>query len=170
MMMGMVVVWLIIVIVIAARGRGMLLAGHGWSSALPPERERSPEELARERYARGEIGAPEYEEMLINLLKERYVRGELELAEYEERTSRVLDEAVLVPARPNVRLEAPAVVSRAPETASPRPSTTIEAAADSAQKREARTDPALETLQRRYLSGELTDREYEEQQRRLRTA
>ncbi len=167
MMMGMVVIWLIIVIVIAARSRGMLLAGHGWSSALPPEREKTPEELARERYARGEIGVSEYEEVLVNLLKERYVRGELELDEYEERTSRVLDDA-LVPAKSSRQLNAATAVG-GPQFDGLAPSATPEIAADDERKHEARIDPAFVTLQRRFLSGELTDLEYEDQQRRLKT-
>ncbi len=91
MMGGMAVIWLVILIVLAVRAAGLLLASAGWTSALPPGRRRTPEELARERYARGEIGWPEYQEVLVSLLKDRYVRGELEVAEYEERVSRVLD-------------------------------------------------------------------------------
>ncbi len=106
MMGGMMVIWLIVFIVIALRAKGPLLASRGWLDAVPPERERTPEELARERYARGEIAAPEYQELLVNLLKDRYVEGELDLAEYEERASHVLEEGVLVPADGGARLKA----------------------------------------------------------------
>ncbi len=94
MMGGLAVIWLIILIVLAVRVVGPLLATRSWPGVLPPGREREPDELARERYARGEIGWPEYQDVLLNLLKDRYVRGDLELAEYEERTSRILDDRV----------------------------------------------------------------------------
>ncbi len=94
MMGGMAAIWLIILIVIAVRAVGPMLVGGSSPSALPQGRQRTPEELARERYARGEIDWPEFQEVLVNLLKNRYVGGELELAEYEERVSRLLDEGV----------------------------------------------------------------------------
>ncbi len=94
MMGGMAAIWLVVLIVLAVRAAGPLLAGAGWTSALPPRRQRTPEELVRDRYARGELGWPEYQEVLVSLLKDRYVRGELELSQYEERVSRLLDESV----------------------------------------------------------------------------
>ena len=175
MMGGMMVIWLIVFIVIALRAKGPLLARRGWLDAVPPERERTPEELARERYARGEIAAPEYRELLVNLLKDRYVEGELDLGEYEERASHVLDEGVLVPANASPRLSAPRAgdpvqaLTRTSESDGPRRSTTDEAATDSGPKHEAHADPSLEALQLRFLSGELTYQEYGEQRRRLRS-
>jgi len=70
-----------------------LVALSAWRGAgLPVVRSqrRRPEDVLRERYARGAIGWAAYQEALENLLKDRYVRGELELAEYEERLKRLL--------------------------------------------------------------------------------
>ncbi len=94
MMGGMAAIWLIILIVFAVRAIAPMIASSGSPSALPQGQQRTPEELVRERYARGEIGWPEYQEVLVSLLKDRYVQGELELAEYEEHVSRLLDDAV----------------------------------------------------------------------------
>jgi uncharacterized membrane protein len=92
MMGGMAVIWLFLLLVIAAVVVAVLLASRGWLGALPPGRPRTPEELLRERYARGEIGWPEYREVLVNLLKDRYSRGELELPQYEDRLARLLED------------------------------------------------------------------------------
>lgn len=68
----------------------------------------TPEGLLGERYARGEIGWPEYREGLVSLLKERYVRGELEVGEYEGSLARLLEE-------PPIQRESARPAPRAPE-------------------------------------------------------
>ena len=103
---GLGAVWLGPLLVVLVLAAVVLLASRGWPTALPSRRQRTPEELVRERYARGEIGWPEYREVLVNLLKDRYTRGELELAEYEERVARLLEDGV--PGRGKARLEPPA--------------------------------------------------------------
>ncbi len=50
----------------------------------------SPEEILRERYARGEISRQQYLESLEDSLKDGYVRGELTLDEYEARLALLL--------------------------------------------------------------------------------
>ncbi len=192
MMGGLAVIWLIILIVFAVRWVGPLLATRDWPGMLPPGRARTPDELARGRYARGEIGWPEYQDLLLNLLKDRYVRGELELDEYEQRASLVLDGKLTGRDEASAQLLAPNTADgsqpRAPEAAAaPAPvaaeparsagaaaptdiselPTTPEDTADSAQRSQVHTDSALDTLRRRFLSGELTPDEYEEQCRRL---
>lgn len=173
MISGATVIWLIFLIVIVTRARGPRLASRGWSSPLPPERQKTPEELARERYARGEIGLAEYQEVLVNLLKDRYVQGELELPEYEERASRVLDGATQGRADASAPPHAPATID---QTALPgdrrlsgRESRPVGFEAG-ARLEPAADEPALDALRRRFLSGELTYQEYEEQRKRLLAA
>ena len=55
-----------------------------------PRRPPSPDEILRERYARGEIGRQQYLAALEDTLKDRYVRGELTLDEYEARLDLLL--------------------------------------------------------------------------------
>lgn len=51
-----------------------------------------PEDIARERYARGELSWKGYQELLLNLLKDRYTRDEIDLSEYEDRVGRLLED------------------------------------------------------------------------------
>lgn len=53
---------------------------------------RSPDEILRERYARGELGRQEYLDALADVLKDRYIRGELTSDEYETRLGLLLRE------------------------------------------------------------------------------
>ena len=53
----------------------------------------SPEEILRERFARGEVTRDQYREAMVDMLKDRYVRGELTLEEYEARVNVVMDVA-----------------------------------------------------------------------------
>ncbi len=57
-----------------------------------PRRQLSPEQVLRERYAKGEISRQQYLDALIDILKDRCVRGEIELDEYERRLGFLLEE------------------------------------------------------------------------------
>ncbi len=194
-MSGMAVIFLIFVILAISKGKGSRRASYGWSTPLRNEQPRTPDELARDRYARGEIDWPEYQEVLVNLLKDRYVRGELELDDYERRASLVLDgrrpeRAALgaqlpipsavdeprpvgleatVPPQP-VADEPSQSVDDAPQTAGPASSTATGGTANQEQKREARADSDLDTLRWRFLTGEITVEEYEEERKQLMVA
>lgn len=50
----------------------------------------TPDEILRERFARGEVTRDQYREATVDLLKDRYVRGELTLEEYEARVNVVM--------------------------------------------------------------------------------
>ncbi len=50
----------------------------------------TPEEILRERFARGEVTRDQYRESVVDMLKDRYVRGELTLEEYEARVNVVM--------------------------------------------------------------------------------
>ncbi len=50
----------------------------------------TPEEILRERFARGEMTRDQYREATVDMLKDRYVRGELTLEEYEARVNVVM--------------------------------------------------------------------------------
>ncbi len=50
----------------------------------------TPEEILRERFARGEVTRDQYREAVVDMLKDRYVRGELTLEEYEARVNVVM--------------------------------------------------------------------------------
>ncbi len=50
----------------------------------------TPEEILRERFARGEVTRDQYREAIVDMLKDRYVRGELTLEEYEARVNVVM--------------------------------------------------------------------------------
>ncbi len=51
----------------------------------------TPEEILRERFARGELSREQYRESIVEMLKDRYVRDELTLEEYEARVDAVMD-------------------------------------------------------------------------------
>ncbi|MBI2953404.1 MAG: hypothetical protein HYY30_03760 [Chloroflexi bacterium] len=56
------------------------------------QRSRRPEDILRERYAKGELGRQQYLDALIDILKDRCIRGEIELDEYERRIDLLLEE------------------------------------------------------------------------------
>jgi uncharacterized membrane protein len=53
----------------------------------------TPEEVLRQRFARGEITHDQYQEAIIEILKGRYVTGELTIEEYEERVATLIADA-----------------------------------------------------------------------------
>ncbi len=55
----------------------------------------TPEEVLRQRYARGELTRDQYQEAIIELLKGRYVTGELSLEEYESRVATLIGDSPL---------------------------------------------------------------------------
>lgn len=73
----------------------VLLVLAGRASTMPdgPDRARSPEDMLRARYVRGELSRQQYLEVLSDLLKDRYIRGEIDVAEYEARLRLLLGEA-----------------------------------------------------------------------------
>lgn len=85
----LIVVLVLVAVVLLARA---LPTMYGTGGGTLSRRRAAPEELLGERYARGEIGWPEYREGLVSLLKERYVRGEIEVDDYEARVVRLLEE------------------------------------------------------------------------------
>lgn len=84
--------WLVLgVAVLAVLAIGIVvLAGRGVEDRVQSRRPTPPEELLRERYARGELGRQQYLDALVDVLKDRYVRGELTLDEYEARLGLLL--------------------------------------------------------------------------------
>lgn len=50
---------------------------------------RSPAEILRDRYARGEITQEQYREALLDILKDMYVRGEITVDEFEARAEKL---------------------------------------------------------------------------------
>jgi uncharacterized membrane protein len=76
---------------------GLLVLASLRGRAASERRPSSPEEVLRDRYARGELTRRAYREALVDVLKDRYVRGELDLEEYETRLGRLFgDERPLV--------------------------------------------------------------------------
>ncbi len=64
----------------------------GSRATRSPRRPLSPEEILRERYARGEISRQQYLDTLVDILKDRCARGELELDDYERRLDLLVQE------------------------------------------------------------------------------
>ena len=93
-MMSWVFIWLVVVMVVF----GVTIVGLGYAGVISlrrshrPDRQlpSSPENVLRDRYARGEIGRQAYLDALTDILKDRYVQGELTAEEYEERLGRLL--------------------------------------------------------------------------------
>ncbi len=85
----LIAVLILVAVVLLARALPSLYSAGDGKSAR--RRRATPEELLAKRYARGEIGWPEYREGLVSLLKERYVRGELEIDAYEKELARLLE-------------------------------------------------------------------------------
>jgi uncharacterized membrane protein len=89
MMIG-VFVWLVVVLIVFA----VAMAGLAYLGVLGPGRIQrrltTPEDILRDRYARGEIARQAYVEAITDVLKDRYVRGELTAEEYEERLGDLL--------------------------------------------------------------------------------
>jgi len=81
---------IVVVIVLLARPR------HAWHERrraydpAPPYLSATPEEVLRQRFARGELSRDQYQEAIIELLKGRYVTGELTLEEYEARVGTLI--------------------------------------------------------------------------------
>lgn len=50
---------------------------------------RSPAEILRDRYARGEVTQEQYREALLDVLKDMYVRGEITVDEFEARAEKL---------------------------------------------------------------------------------
>lgn len=92
LLLGVAVLVVLALALIAVAGRGSR------ATTLPPA-PRSPEDLLRERYARGEIGRQQYLEALGDILKDRYIRGELDLNEYEARLDVLLQQPDKTPHR-----------------------------------------------------------------------
>ena len=59
----------------------------------------TPEEVLRQRFARGELTRDQYQEAIIELLKGRYVTGELTLEEYETRVGTLIADSRSAPPR-----------------------------------------------------------------------
>ena len=53
----------------------------------------TPEEVLRQRFARGELTRDQYQESIIELLKGRYVTGELTLEDYETRVGTLIGDS-----------------------------------------------------------------------------
>ncbi len=53
----------------------------------------TPEEVLRQRYARGELTRDQYQDAIVELLKGRYVTGEMTLEEYEARVATLLGDS-----------------------------------------------------------------------------
>ena len=91
-MMGGGMLWfLIVVVLVLLLVLGLIALGVlGVGGALGRRRPSSPEDILRERYARGEIGHQAYQDALGDVLKDRYMRGELTSEEYEGRVAVLL--------------------------------------------------------------------------------
>ncbi len=63
-----------------------------YSPPVPPAGG-TPEEVLRQRYARGELTRDQYQDAIMELLKGRYVTGEMTLEEYETRVSTLLGDS-----------------------------------------------------------------------------
>jgi uncharacterized membrane protein len=59
----------------------------------PPTVVGTPEEVLRQRYARGELTRDQYQDAIMELLKSRYVTGEMTLEEYETRVGTLLGDS-----------------------------------------------------------------------------
>lgn len=94
---GWPVLALMVVLVLALGLIALAVLGIGVQRRRP----RSPEEILRERYTRGEISRQEYLDALADVLKDRYIRSELTFDEYEERLGLLL-EAPLRGSRPEL--------------------------------------------------------------------
>lgn len=80
----------LVVVLVLALGLIALAVWRGGGTPAAPRRPRSPEEVLRDRYAKGEISRGQYLEALTDILKDRYVRGEIELEDFEARLDRLL--------------------------------------------------------------------------------
>ena len=69
---------------------GLVVLLSSLDPARTERRRRSPEELLRNRYARGEVSHQHYQAALVDVLKDRYVRGEIGLEAYEAQLHRLL--------------------------------------------------------------------------------
>ena len=56
----------------------------------PSYQGKAPEDILRERFARGDLTRDQYRDSVVDMLKDRYVRGELTLEEYEARVEVVM--------------------------------------------------------------------------------
>lgn len=94
MMSQMLFPFLIIaVIMLLARPRYGWRERHHAYSPPPPPISGTPEEVLRQRYARGELTRDQYQEAIIELLKGRYVTGEMSLEEYEARVATLIGDS-----------------------------------------------------------------------------
>ena len=88
---GMLFWFLIAIVLVLLLVLGLFALGVlGVGGALGRRRPASPEDVLRDRYARGEIGRQAYLDALGDVLKDRYVRGELTSEEYEDRVAVLL--------------------------------------------------------------------------------
>ena len=53
----------------------------------------TPEEVLRQRYARGELSRDQYQDAIMELLKGRYVTGEISLEDYEARVATLIGDS-----------------------------------------------------------------------------
>ena len=81
----------LVLLLVLAVGIVALVIWRG-GGATSGHQSRRPEDVLRERYARGELGRRQYLDALIDILKDRCIRGEIELDEYERRLGFLLDE------------------------------------------------------------------------------
>jgi putative membrane protein len=72
---------------------GGAYTGHAAGPAPSSYQGKTPEEILRERFARGELTQDQYREAVVDMLKDRYVRDELTLEEYEARVGVVMGTA-----------------------------------------------------------------------------
>ena len=84
---------LIAVIMLLVRPRDGLRDRHRAYSPPPPAIVGTPEEVLRQRYARGELTRDQYQEAIIELLKGRYVTGDLSLEDYETRVATLMGDS-----------------------------------------------------------------------------
>lgn len=92
---GAVIDWtapMVVVLLLVLLLAGVVLASWRGNGVWFGRREGSPADILGERYARGELTRPQYQEALADLLKERYVRGEIDLGEFETRLAGLLGE------------------------------------------------------------------------------
>lgn len=81
----------LMLVLILAVGIVALVIWRG-GGATSRHQSRRPEDILRQRYAKGELSRQQYLDALIDILKDRCTRGEIELDEYERRLDVLLEE------------------------------------------------------------------------------
>lgn len=84
--------FMLLVVMFVIRPVAMAIAksvGGTRASVEAAEDNRSPAEILRDRYARGEINQEQYLAALLDILKDMYVRGEITVDEFEARAEKL---------------------------------------------------------------------------------